>query len=64
MATYQLADNYENYEYIADSDLPRVRTYVGDYVKETDLGITNCRAPALISSGVTGMPRPTAAFSR
>ncbi|MEL0616598.1 YjbH domain-containing protein [Cobetia marina] len=41
VATYQLADNYENYEYIADSDLPRVRTYVGDYVKETDLGITN-----------------------
>ncbi|MCK8066788.1 YjbH domain-containing protein [Cobetia sp. 1CM21F] len=41
VATYQLADNFDSYEYIADSELPRVRTYVGEYIKETDLGITS-----------------------
>ncbi|APX93268.1 hypothetical protein BWR19_10190 [Halomonas sp. 1513] len=39
--TYTLADNLDNYEYIADSDLPRVRTFIGDYLAETDLGIDN-----------------------
>lgn len=41
VASYQVADNFDKYDYIADSDLPRVRTYVGEYLKETDLGITN-----------------------
>ncbi|WP_026068643.1 YjbH domain-containing protein [Halomonas smyrnensis] len=39
--TATLADNLDEYEYIADSDLPRVRTYIGDYLAETDLGISN-----------------------
>lgn len=34
-----LADNLDNYEYIADSDLPRVRTFIGDYLNDTRLGI-------------------------
>ncbi|WP_246007455.1 YjbH domain-containing protein [Halomonas nitroreducens] len=38
---YGLADNLENYDYIADSDLPRVRTHIGDYLAETELGLTN-----------------------
>lgn len=38
---YGLADNLENYDYIADSDLPRVRTHIGDYLAETDVGLTN-----------------------
>ncbi len=40
-ASYGIADNLQNYDYIADSDLPRVRTYIGDYLAETDLGLTN-----------------------
>lgn len=32
-------DNLDNYEYIADSDLPRVRTFIGDYLSEASLGI-------------------------
>lgn len=32
-------DNLDNYEYIADSDLPRVRTFIGDYLAESSLGI-------------------------
>ena len=40
-ATYQLFDNFDDYEYIADSDLPRVRTFIGEYLKETDAGIDN-----------------------
>ncbi|WP_082090833.1 YjbH domain-containing protein [Halomonas sp. HG01] len=39
--TGTLADNLDKYEYIADSDLPRVRTYIGDYLAEADLGIGN-----------------------
>jgi hypothetical protein len=34
-------DNLDNYEYIADSDLPRVRTFIGDYLTESTLGIEN-----------------------
>ena len=32
-------DNLDDYEYIADSALPRVRTYIGDYLAESSLGI-------------------------
>ncbi|WP_435389115.1 YjbH domain-containing protein [Halomonas almeriensis] len=39
--TATLADNLDQYDYIADSELPRVRTYIGDYLAETNLGITN-----------------------
>ncbi|MCE9664984.1 YjbH domain-containing protein [Halomonas sp. M5N1S17] len=35
-----LADNLDKYEYIAGSELPRVRTYIGDYLSSTDVGIT------------------------
>ncbi|SEK95917.1 YjbH domain-containing protein [Ectothiorhodospira marina] len=34
-----LADNLDKYEYIADSDLPRVRTYIGDYLSESRTAI-------------------------
>lgn len=34
-------DNLDDYQYIADSDLPRVRTYIGDYLSESSLGIEN-----------------------
>ncbi len=37
--SYTFADNLDNYEYIADSDLPRVRTFIGDYLAESSLGI-------------------------
>lgn len=36
-----LWDNFDDYEYIADSDLPRARTYIGDYLSESSLGIEN-----------------------
>ncbi|GAB3682732.1 YjbH domain-containing protein [Salinisphaera aquimarina] len=39
--TYTLLDNFDNYNYIADSKLPRVRTYIGNYLQETDLGLEN-----------------------
>lgn len=38
---WTLLDNLSNYEYIANSDLPRVRTYVGDYLSESSFGIEN-----------------------
>lgn len=38
---YTLLDNFDDYDYIADSDLPRVRTFIGRYLEETDLGIYN-----------------------
>lgn len=38
---YTLADNFEKFDYVADSDLPRVRTFIGKYLDETDLGIYN-----------------------
>ncbi|WP_239496234.1 YjbH domain-containing protein [Salinicola peritrichatus] len=36
-----LADNFDKYDYIASSELPRVRTYIGTYLDETNLGIYN-----------------------
>ncbi|WP_237673922.1 YjbH domain-containing protein [Vreelandella profundi] len=36
---WTLLDNLDNYEYIADSNLPRVRTFIGDYLTESSLGI-------------------------
>ncbi|WP_258396125.1 YjbH domain-containing protein [Onishia taeanensis] len=38
---WTVADNFDKYDYIADSDLPRVRTYIGDYLDESSLGVTN-----------------------
>jgi hypothetical protein len=38
---YTLLDNFDNFDYIADSDLPRVRTFVARYLDETELGIYN-----------------------
>ncbi len=38
---YTLFDNFDEYDYIADSDLPRVRTFIGNYLQETDLGLYN-----------------------
>lgn len=38
---YTLVDNFDKFDYIADSDLPRVRTFIGKYLDETDLGIYN-----------------------
>ncbi|WP_404297279.1 YjbH domain-containing protein [Halomonas sp.] len=32
-------ENLDDYEYIADSDLPRVRTFIGDYLSESTFGI-------------------------
>ncbi|MEQ5801929.1 YjbH domain-containing protein [Halomonas sp. H10-9-1] len=34
-------DNLDEYDYIADSELPRVRTFIGDYLSESSLGIEN-----------------------
>ncbi|WP_111411781.1 YjbH domain-containing protein [Billgrantia lactosivorans] len=39
--SYTLADNLGKYRYLGPSDLPRVRTHVGDYLAETDIGISN-----------------------
>ncbi|WP_111414089.1 YjbH domain-containing protein [Billgrantia lactosivorans] len=39
--SWTLADNLDKYEYIAESKLPRVRTYIGDYLAEADLGLGN-----------------------
>jgi hypothetical protein len=39
--TYTVDDNLDKYRYRGPSDLPRVRTYIGDYLAETDLGISN-----------------------
>ncbi|MBF8223918.1 YjbH domain-containing protein [Halomonas sp. 328] len=39
--SWTLADNLDKYEYIAESDLPRVRTFIGDYLAETSLGLSN-----------------------
>lgn len=38
---WTLADNFENYDYVAPSDLPRVRTRIGEYLAETSLGFYN-----------------------
>ncbi|MGM0927697.1 MAG: YjbH domain-containing protein [Pseudomonadota bacterium] len=34
-------DNLDKYDYIGESALPRVRTYIGDYLAESSLGIEN-----------------------
>ncbi|MCC5881183.1 MAG: YjbH domain-containing protein [Halomonas sp.] len=39
--TYTVDDNLGKYRYIGPSDLPRVRTQIGDYLAETDIGISN-----------------------
>ncbi|AXY40729.1 YjbH domain-containing protein [Halomonas sp. JS92-SW72] len=39
--TATLLDNLDNYEYIAESRLPRVRTFIGDYLSESSVGIEN-----------------------
>lgn len=38
---YSLIDNFDKFDYTADSDLPRVRTFVNQYSDQTDLGIYN-----------------------
>ena len=38
---YTLLDNLDNADYIAPSDLPRVRTFVTRYLDETEVGIYN-----------------------
>ncbi|MCE8014821.1 YjbH domain-containing protein [Halomonas sp. MCCC 1A17488] len=35
-----LADNLDKYDYIARSELPRVRTHIGDYLASADVGLT------------------------
>lgn len=34
-------DNLDDYSYIAESELPRARTHIGDYLSESSLGIEN-----------------------
>ncbi|GAA3899634.1 YjbH domain-containing protein [Halomonas cibimaris] len=34
-------DNMDNYEYISNSELPRVRTYIGEYLSKSQVGIEN-----------------------
>lgn len=36
---YDLFGNFEEYEYLAQSELPRVRTFIGEYLQQADLGI-------------------------
>ncbi|MCE9662480.1 YjbH domain-containing protein [Halomonas sp. M5N1S17] len=38
--TYTVDDNLEKYRYVGPSELPRVRTHIGDYLAETDIGIS------------------------
>jgi hypothetical protein len=38
---WTVLDNLENFEFIGDSELPRVRTLIGEYLSETSLGIEN-----------------------
>ncbi|MGJ7460605.1 YjbH domain-containing protein [Halomonas sp. MA07-2] len=38
---WTLADNLDKYEYRGQSELPRVRTFLGDYLAESSLGIEN-----------------------
>jgi len=54
---YTLTDNFDKYDYIADSDLPRVRTFIGEYLKQTDLGIYNLQytRTARLSDNVFGL---------
>ncbi|MES1926929.1 hypothetical protein T31B1_16460 [Salinisphaera sp. T31B1] len=54
---YTLADNFDKYDYIAESDLPRVRTFIGEYLRQTDLGIYNLQytRTARLSDNLFGM---------
>ncbi|TLF48642.1 YjbH domain-containing protein [Halomonas urmiana] len=38
---WTVLDNLDDFDYIADSDLPRVRTFIGEYLEEGELGLTN-----------------------
>lgn len=38
---YILFGNFEDYQYLAPSGLPRVRSYIGEYLQQTDLGVFN-----------------------
>ncbi|WP_245184871.1 YjbH domain-containing protein [Halomonas salinarum] len=38
---WTVLDNFDQFDYVADSELPRVRTFIGEYLKEASLGITN-----------------------
>ncbi len=40
-AQLTLFDNFDKFDYISDSKLPRVRSYIGRYIEETDVGINN-----------------------
>lgn len=39
--TYNLIGNFENYEYLEPSGLPRVRSYIGEYLQQADLALSN-----------------------
>ncbi|WNL39563.1 YjbH domain-containing protein [Halomonas sp. PAMB 3232] len=54
---WTVADNLGNYEYIANSRLPRVRTFVGDYLSESPFGIENLQytRTAKVSDNVYAM---------
>lgn len=54
---YSVIDNFDKFSYIADSDLPRVRTYLNEYADNTDLGIYNLQytRTARISKNWFGM---------
>nr|MDA3921142.1 YjbH domain-containing protein [Salinisphaera sp.] len=38
---YSVFDNFNNFKYISYSKLPRVRTYLNEYAKNTNLGVYN-----------------------
>ncbi|MBF7053201.1 YjbH domain-containing protein [Halomonas sp. KAO] len=38
---WTMADNLDGYEYLGPSELPRVRSYLGDYLSASDVGIEN-----------------------
>lgn len=38
---YNVVDNFDDFEYTAPTGLPRVRTHIGDYLRESDFGIYN-----------------------
>ncbi|MEQ6917322.1 YjbH domain-containing protein [Halomonas aquatica] len=60
--TATLADNLDDYDYIADSDLPRVRTYISatTWPRRTWVSAT-CNTPVPPNSARTGTPWATAA---
>lgn len=38
---YDLLGNFEDYQYLAPSKLPRVRSFIGEYLQQADLGVYN-----------------------